>query len=273
MNTIMASVEIICSQTANQYLAQNKKNRKPCNKTISKLAKDMANGNWHLTGDSVKFDTDGVLIDGQHRLMAVVQCGIPQQMLVVRNVTPAAKIVTDTGKPRVFSNVLEFDNCKNAKDVATIARAAYEFHHGKQSASTAVSHCELIAFLNENPEIHDCATWSTSNRKHYSNFGHMAIWGAVYFATGKVDEDKRDEFFDLLKLPPQNAKHPCTVVKNTLIANYRKGRFTASRTWVWAVIIKSWNAYMANKEVSMYKFLVGEPFPVMAGYEYPQPDK
>jgi hypothetical protein len=250
---ITAQVETIGPELATAYLRLNKMNRQPAVRAVEKLANDMAKGNWYLTGDTIKFDNDGILIDGQHRLMAVIRCGIPQQFLVVRNVAKEAKIATDTGKPRVLSNVLEFDNCKNSKETAGITKAAYEFHYGKQNLQRVTSHFEMIKFLNEHPEIHESASWNASNRKFFGTIGPMPVWGTMHFTTGTISHEMRDEYFSLFKLPPQNAKHPITVARNTLTMNYKRGRFTASRNWVWAVAIKSWNAMVENREVSMFK--------------------
>jgi hypothetical protein len=265
---IQTSIETITPNIAHAYLERNIMNRRPLERAVAKLATDMSKGNWYLTGDTIKFDNEGVLIDGQHRLMAVIRCGLPQQFLVVRNVAKEAKIATDTGKPRTLSNVLEFDNCKNSKEVACITKAAYEFHYGKQNMQRATSHFEMVEFLNEHPEIHESATWNATNRKYFGTLGSMSMWGAVHFATGTISHEMREEYFSLFKLPPQNAKHPITVARNTLAINYKRGRFTASRNWVWAVAIKSWNAMVEGREVSMFKYGIGERFPTMNGYQY-----
>ena len=44
-------------------------------KKIAIYATDMLNDNWSLTGDAIKFGTDGHLKDGQNRLAACVRSG------------------------------------------------------------------------------------------------------------------------------------------------------------------------------------------------------
>ena len=46
----------------------------------------MRNGLWELNGAAIVIDEFGNLIDGQHRLSAVVESGTTQQFVVVRNV-------------------------------------------------------------------------------------------------------------------------------------------------------------------------------------------
>ena len=50
--------------------------------------------------DTVKIDCDGSVIDGQHRLLAIVQSGIPQQLLIVSNVPNHIKQYLDQGAKR-----------------------------------------------------------------------------------------------------------------------------------------------------------------------------
>ena len=50
--------------------------------------------------DTIKIDCDGAVIDGQHRLCAIVQSGIPQQLLIVSNVPDHVKQYLDQGAKR-----------------------------------------------------------------------------------------------------------------------------------------------------------------------------
>jgi hypothetical protein len=50
--------------------------------------------------DTVKIDCDGNVIDGQHRLFAIAQSGIPQQMIIVSNVPNHIKQYLDQGAKR-----------------------------------------------------------------------------------------------------------------------------------------------------------------------------
>ena len=43
---------------------------------------DMKAGKFILMPHGIVFLEDGTLADGQHRLLAIVECGIPQEMMV-----------------------------------------------------------------------------------------------------------------------------------------------------------------------------------------------
>lgn len=60
----------ITPELALQLLARNRANRPVTLKTVLKYARSMAKGDWHKTGQAIIFDVNGVLLEGQHRLLA-----------------------------------------------------------------------------------------------------------------------------------------------------------------------------------------------------------
>lgn len=84
MNNIDVRVETITPEIAKTYLTRNVNNRKPSNKTVSIYAREMKMGKWQLTHQGLAFDENGDLLDGQHRLWAVVEADVPVQMIVSR---------------------------------------------------------------------------------------------------------------------------------------------------------------------------------------------
>ena len=69
-------------------------------------AEDMRQGRWLPTGDPIKFDDDGHLIDGMHRLSAIVQSGVTSELAVCRGVPREAVIAIDGGFNRTLTTAL-----------------------------------------------------------------------------------------------------------------------------------------------------------------------
>lgn len=88
---------------------------------VKTLAAAMQRGEWVLTHQGVAFDSEGRLIDGQHRLHAIIMANMPQDMLVVEGVDPAAFKVLDIGAKRSTSDLLSIDK-KEAGVVSFFAR-------------------------------------------------------------------------------------------------------------------------------------------------------
>jgi len=84
----------------------NTRNRKLSDAYVSRLARDIAEGRWLLTHEGLAFDPTGVLLDGQHRLWAVVLADKPIQTYVWLNITPDALVAINNGRPRSIQDAL-----------------------------------------------------------------------------------------------------------------------------------------------------------------------
>lgn len=261
--------ELVTPEVARQYLEKNTANRKIQTKAVSRYAEDMQKGNWKSTGDTIKFGRNGELIDGQHRLRAIVSANKAVRLLVARGVDDGAKLVTDTGMGRNFKNVLEFSGfTKNSGLVAAVCKAAYTFHYGRAGDNgVRKSNLELSVFLEENPEIHDCAMFAKGFTPRVGRIAPDSIIGAVRFASIKIDEGLSNEFFECLELPP-STQHPVNALKVALTRNAALGHRKARSNYVWALTIKAWNAFYQRRELSLLRYSIGEKFPLMEGYKY-----
>lgn len=73
----------ITPKLAQSLLKNNRANRPISKKTVESYARDMLNGNWKTnTGNAISISKDGALLDGQHRLTAVIKSEIPISMWV-----------------------------------------------------------------------------------------------------------------------------------------------------------------------------------------------
>lgn len=111
--------ETITPDTARIYLKLNNNNR-PLRKThIRELASDMMQGNWQVTHQSIAFDITGRLIDGQHRLYAIIEAGLPIQISVTRGCSASSFSIIDRGSNRSKSDILGWP--KKITEVITLA--------------------------------------------------------------------------------------------------------------------------------------------------------
>jgi hypothetical protein len=82
------SVEIISPAEAQAYLDNNAKHRPIKEKKVLEYMGEMRDGHWRLNGKTICFDRNGRLLNGQHRLSAVVRSGVPLTTVVVRGLDP-----------------------------------------------------------------------------------------------------------------------------------------------------------------------------------------
>lgn len=113
-NTYLTDLRVlkVTPEMATQMLAKNEDNRKVNDKRVSAYASIMLNGGWMATGQPIIVSKEGMLIDGQHRLNAVVRAGVAVDFLVVtldakdgEGELTAREIPIDIGQKRTISNI------------------------------------------------------------------------------------------------------------------------------------------------------------------------
>ncbi len=117
-SALYSRVELITPEIAKVWLANNTGNRKIRKSRVEVYALAMARGEWQITHQGIAFDTDGRLLDGQHRLEAIVQYGRPVEMMVTRNIPSDGFHIMDMGMTRSHADVLGIDS-----KIASVASA------------------------------------------------------------------------------------------------------------------------------------------------------
>lgn len=91
---------------AAEWLKLNADNRKFRKAHMRTIAEEMRRGEWKLTHQGVAFGTSGRLLDGQHRLTAIVESGTTQPLLVFIDCPEDAFANFDRGAQRGIADVL-----------------------------------------------------------------------------------------------------------------------------------------------------------------------
>ena len=96
-NTYIVSVS---PETAKMWLDNNNFNRPKNVETVARYVRQIREGRWRLTHQGIAFTEDGILLDGQHRLFAIIEAGAVVPMRVCFN-EPANNFSTiDCGRNR-----------------------------------------------------------------------------------------------------------------------------------------------------------------------------
>lgn len=89
MKKPVPTLEKITPTTAKSWLVPeiNRDNRKYRPRHAADLAREMEAGRWTFNNDAICFGADGRLLNGQHRLHAIVISGKAQEMFVIRGMS------------------------------------------------------------------------------------------------------------------------------------------------------------------------------------------
>lgn len=108
---------IVTPEMARTWLStSNSRNRHLSNPHVDRMAAAMTNGEWEQTHEGIAFDTDGELIDGQHRLAAIARSGVTLTMNVWKNFQPQARLAVDTGKSRSTVDIIKMNSAKHVSN-------------------------------------------------------------------------------------------------------------------------------------------------------------
>lgn len=126
------SIQTITPKKATELLANNPDNRLIRKSHVVWLANEMVEGRWQVTAQGVSLSDNGQVVDGQHRLSAVIVANIPVQMMVATGVPADAIDVYDIGAKRTVADTLhlrdQLPNCNLATAaVKQIAAINYNF--------------------------------------------------------------------------------------------------------------------------------------------------
>lgn len=99
-------IEVIDPSLARLLLESNVLNRPVSWPHVRRIARDMESGNWRLTHQGIALDRNGKLVDGQHRLNAILESKTTQRMVVTYNVEPESFHSIDIAiQPRSIAQV------------------------------------------------------------------------------------------------------------------------------------------------------------------------
>ena len=125
---------IFDKEFAEGVLELNTGNRRINRRKLDLLAEQMRSGSFENTGEPVIFSAEGVLNDGQHRIMAVVESDAVVDMDVRFGIPRKAFTKTDTGSSRNGGDVLAIRGIAGGAAVAPAVRLLVLYRHGLPDA-------------------------------------------------------------------------------------------------------------------------------------------
>lgn len=165
----------VSPERAQRWLETRNTNNRPIVRSgVADIVNEISRGHWRDDHPSpILFDREGTLIDGQHRLMAIVEAGIPVVVRVETQRDPTLRHYIDTGKRKKLSDRVRVceDNRVNA---AAVSIATY-FEGG-----TRMRACDtfLAAFDPHRESILWAARWMVE-QNHVKRITGSAVAAAL----------------------------------------------------------------------------------------------
>lgn len=196
---IVAEVMTITPQDATNWLRCNRNNRPLRKRHVAFLASEILNGNWQVNGQAIVIADDEQVLDGQHRLFAIIEAGQPIKTLVVYGITPEAFKTIDTGAVRSGADAmcLYFHDVPPAtiKAVATAVQWCSSLERRSVGCNEKMSNTDVISYVKDHPGLLQCAETLTGFPKDARPMS-IGVGAALYEMFARKDEDGADIFME-----------------------------------------------------------------------------
>ena len=263
MKKVTAKIVDVTPDMAAEMLEHNTMNRNISQLTVKRYAQAMASGEWEQNGQTITLASDGTVLDGQHRLWAVIESGITIPFLIVHNVRKEAIGTIDSGIVRTFRHLLKIKGSEHPTTAAALTKFAwvydnYDTEMNIISCNIGLRNPVLECYYDENRELIEHAAAVADCGNHHFTKSHLAFCFYLFLRKNPM---KAGEFIGMLKTGEKlYTKHPIMTLRMKLIDNLMsKNKFTVRETL--AYYVKAWNAFLKGKELSVFRWNNTEPVP------------
>lgn len=247
---------------AEEFLKSNTCNRPKTDYAVSVYSRAMTDGQWGLSTDAIGFDVDGVLVNGQHRLYAVIDSGTTQFFYVVRNLPKTTFQHVDQHRKRTSGDALGLLGEANSNQLAAMVHRIYMIKSGstvptRERPSTA----SIIEFINEHPQIRQSAQF-VSSLTGIKKIMTLSEAGALHYSFAQRHMEGANVFFEKLVAGTGLEFGDPIFTLRELLINAKAARKRIKELSFFACCIKAWNVYRSGGKLKIIRFH-NEDFPVV----------
>lgn len=253
-------ITLVTPEMASEWLKLNDHNRKANPKHVTNLARAMVRGDWALNGEAIKRSVSNQVLDGQQRLMAIVEANTAILTLVVSGLPPEAQDTMDQGRKRNFADKVTMDGMANAVMVAAVARRAWMWDQGniRFTSTTSPSIQEQSETLEKYPHIHRSAEMAARSSMAYKP-SRGAVTGTAHHLFIQIDPDLTAQFFaSFVSGFDLSEGNPVAALRQRLLNDHTGSKSVPFHQHL-AFFIRSWNALREGRELSRIIHTADEP--------------
>jgi len=269
------NVELITTEMAKDYLSRNFNNRPLIEKTVSYYADQMKQNLWALTGQGISFDESNKLIDGQHRLAAIIKANKPINILVIRGVQSLNFEFYDLQKTRSSADVLSISGIDFAgMNAAIISRFHYLKKGLKQNNRSQLKELKITPhyikeFYYSNKQVLDIITpFSNRNYKKLKLIPAALVGGISLYFVNEFNYPIKmvtDFFNEICTVEPD--KYKCTESLRILLIRNKSSISKIQTNELINIIFLCFISYNRKQNALHYKQLDLSERPIIPFYK------
>jgi hypothetical protein len=271
---------------ASTLLASTGPNRKLIRSRVANLARAIERGEWTPDGNPIRVSDKGVLLDGQHRLSAIVESDTPVPVILLTGLSADSQLVMDSGKARSFHDYLTIRGIGDAHQMAATTTLLWNYEHGiftwrgtdwfSRPTPTHQQLWELFQKREDDIRLGSLQGKAVNRVVRISR----SVVSVAWIVLGAVECDKcgpvppdLDDFYDQLAMRKVAEFDSITLLIKLMNAKDRapgiSGPSVYSQKVQMALVLKAWNYYREGRPIQTLRFSLGgkagvnrENFPV-----------
>jgi len=260
------SIQKVTPTLAKAWLERNKRNRTVNQRRVLFYLDQMQKDQWQFSGDTIRFDWNDDLLDGQHRLLALIQYGEPIEFIIVEGLDPETVVVIDTGKTRSAGDAVSMLGVSYAATMAATVKTIIMFRNGrysdKEAAIKGVSNTEIVGFIKKHQGLEDMIA-HVIGLQHQFRFVAGSTLCALYFILESKHAATTEKFFQKFATGIDlSEKSPIRALRDKLMRDPKNQSNLTPRDKM-ALFIHAWNAHRRGRELENVR--------VRGDYVFPKP--
>lgn len=259
---------LITPDYAGSLLSKNSKNRTVIKTHLRKIEEAIKRGEWVFNGEPIIISSSGRVLDGQHRLMACVNTGVPIDSNIVFGVDDSVFDTIDQGASRTIANVLDVDGEENYSSLAAAAKNFFgfcktgQFYDGGNWTGTFTAH-KAREVLSSHPSIRDSVKLCLKC-DHYKS---KSLLASLHYIFASTNAQLAAEMVEVLHAGGGDSDRPFHVLREHVIYN-RMNRVHMGNRSLAAKTIRAFNAEVTGEWVKRLQFKADGQFPRIIGLDY-----
>lgn len=270
-NAVRTEVKVVTPEIAKLWLTVNTMNRRIDKKVVDYYADQMIRDQWTLSQDAITFSNTNKLLNGQHRLHAIIKSQTEQPFIIVYNMTESAFINMDLNKRRSPGDIFQILNIKEYNNVSAGLNKYFSLKRGYtlkgneygsiKRSLMKLSINDMIDFYYTNIALLDEIILLSAQL--YTRFKYFKRSDYIAYITLLIIDKNHNpykvyNFFKQLSYGGKEIENnTISILRDKLMFNETAThKMTAATRHFY--IVKTWNAYIRNIEYKVLKMLESE---------------
>lgn len=248
-------IKNIGKEEAVDILSNNISNRKITKANVAFIKDEMVNGRFTMNGATIVISEDGELLDGQHRLTALIEADMRFDFIFVMGAKREIFKTIDTGKVRGSGDILSIEKVKNSHNMASaIRRVMDEFRTRRKTSKTGtvkLSNTEIYDYyINNKYELETTLDMCMSLYNSEVRVITPSVASALLILFSRENKQKAKSFIREIYTGNKEFESNAAQTLRKRLLNYKIEKSRLDESIVRALAITAFKAYKENRDIS-----------------------